>query len=319
MYPLILNLCQTEKVAVWCFQRFGMEKKYPSFDICNLNANRISNDLFNVDRFHGYVNNNPHIRKMHKHSFYHMAYFTEGEGKHMLDFQTYPIRKGVIYFMRPGQVHNWSFEGKVDGYVLNFSDTFFDQLSIGSHIVDQFSFFGLFSDQQVFELGDPCRGKVDRIFKHILEEAENNAKYNSLMIASLVLQLFVLVAREDAGGQTALNRSNYNSVLVKKFAELIEEQFREIRLPKEYASMLYISSNHLNFICREQMKMSAGEMIRNRVILEAKRMLVNFELSISSIAAELNFFDTSYFVKFFKKYTSLTPEAFRKQYYQKTA
>ncbi|HCU46615.1 helix-turn-helix domain-containing protein [Sphingobacterium faecium] len=82
--------------------------------------------------------------------------------------------------------------------------------------------------------------------------------------------------------------------------------------------MLYITSNHLNFICKDQINMSAGEIIRNRVLLEAKRMLVNFELSVATIGMELNFFDTSYFIKFFKKYTLFTPEAFRKQYYNKS-
>jgi AraC family transcriptional activator of pobA len=52
--------------------------------------------------------------------------------------------------------------------------------------------------------------------------------------------------------------------------------------------------------------------IRNRVILEAKRLLVNLDLNITEIAGKLNFADNSYFTKFFKKYTGQTPEEFRK-------
>ncbi len=294
-----------------------MEKGYPSFDICNLNTNKLSNDLFNVDRFHGYIKNNPHIRKVHKHSFYHLAYFTEGTGEHILDFETYAIKKGVIYFMRPNQVHNWTFEGKVDGYVMNFSNTFFDQLSIGSYIIDQFSFFNLFAPGQVFELDNETQEKTTALFEQILTEAENDGKYLALSIATYMLQLFVLIARKTGNDQLFASKNNSNTLLVKKFIELIEEHFREMRLPKEYAAMLYVTSNHLNFICQEHLGRSAGEMIRERVVLEAKRLLVNFDLSISSIANELNFLDNSYFVKFFKKYTSYTPEAFRKLYYSK--
>ncbi len=127
-----------------------------------------------------------------------------------------------------------------------------------------------------------------------------------------MLQIFALAGREISSESSGYNKTNYNAVLMKQFVELIEENFKELKLPKDYAAMLYITSNHLNFICKEQIKMSAGEVVRNRVLLESKRLLVNFELSVAAIAMELNFFDTSYFIKFFKKYTNLTPEAFRK-------
>lgn len=296
-----------------------METTYPTFDICNLVTNRLSNDLFNIDRFHGYAKNNHHLQKVHKHSFYHLVLFTAGNGQHILDFESYPIKKGIIYFMRPNQAHKWMFEGEVDGYVINFSSTFFDQLAIGSSILDNFPFFNLFSSGQVLALDQPSLNKVCTLFEEILKEVDARNEHNQtlIMISSYLLQIFVIAARNAKDNAVQYSLNNYNSVLLKKFMELIEEHFREIRLPKDYASMLYITSSHLNFICQEQVKTSAGELIRKRVLLEAKRLLVNFELSISAIALDLNFFDTSYFIKFFKKYTGLTPETFRKQYYNK--
>lgn len=294
-----------------------MENTYPTFDICNLVTNKMANDLFNADRFKGYLLKNPPIQKVHKHSFYHLVYFTAGGGQHVIDFNTYPINKGTIYFMRPGQVHKWEFEGDVDGYVVNFASTFFDQLSISSSSIDQFPFFNLFATNQMLQLKKETQKKVVTLFEEILLEMENKEAQAPVMIASYMLQIFVRASRELASESPIYSRTNYNSVLLKQFLELIEEHFKELRLPKDYASMLYITSNHLNFICKEQIKMSAGEVIRNRVLLESKRLLVNFELSIASIAMDLNFFDPSYFIKFFKKYTQLTPEAFRKQYYNK--
>jgi AraC-like DNA-binding protein len=57
---------------------------------------------------------------------------------------------------------------------------------------------------------------------------------------------------------------------------------------------------------------TAGDLIRDRVVLEAKRLLVNADLSITQIAYELNFGDGSYFTKFFRKYAGVTPEEFRR-------
>ena len=78
--------------------------------------------------------------------------------------------------------------------------------------------------------------------------------------------------------------------------------------------MLFVTPGHLNALCKELLGIPAGEYIRNRVLLEAKRLLVNFELSVSGVARELNFADSSYFVRFFKKYTGQTPESFRRTF-----
>ncbi len=113
-----------------------MEKKYPTFSICNLVSNKLSKDLFNADKFEGYLINNPPIKNIHKHSFYHLVYFTKGKGVHTIDFTNYAIEAGCIYFMIPGQVHHWKFEeDEVEGYVINFSDIFFDnQQPDGSYV-----------------------------------------------------------------------------------------------------------------------------------------------------------------------------------------
>lgn len=231
-----------------------MGKQYPVYDICSMVTNRLSNDLFNIDRFHGYVKNNPHVKNVHKHSFYHLVLFTAGQGEHILDFETYPIKKGIIYFMRPNQAHQWIFEGEVDGYVVNFSANFFDQLAVGSFILENFPFFNLLSSEQVVQLDEKSIETITSLFEGILTEV-NNADYQAqttIMIMSYLLQVFVTATRNITDNKLEYSLGNYNSVLVKKYLELIEENFREIRLPKEYAAMLYITSNHLNFICQEQ-------------------------------------------------------------------
>jgi len=92
----------------------------------------------------------------------------------------------------------------------------------------------------------------------------------------------------------------------------VEQHYPEKKLPKAYAEMLFVTPNHLNAICTATAGKSAGELIRERVLLEAKRLLVNSQMSIAEIGYQLNFEDNAYFSRFFKKYTSVTPEAFRK-------
>ena len=91
------------------------------------------------------------------------------------------------------------------------------------------------------------------------------------------------------------------------------QHYIDVKLPKDYAELLYITPNHLNAVCKDVLGLSAGEVIRNRTLLEAKRLLTNPRLNISEIAFNLNFSDNSYFTKFFKKIEGITPEEFRKR------
>ena len=288
---------------------------YPTFTIKHLEASKSKNDLLNADRFKEYLSKNPHLHVVHKHSFYHLVYFTQGGGEHLVDFKTFKVQKGMIYFMRPGQVHNWHFKGAVDGYIINFSSTFFDSLSINSNISDQFSFFDGNLLNQVIYLRKATQKNVEAVFETIIREQKENKPSAQLMIAGLLMQLFVLIQREIEDTAPPETMIHQQAPVIRKFQQLVELHFREMKLPNEYASLLYITPHYLNAQCKTFLHMPAGEVIRNRIVLEAKRLLVNAELSIAAIALELNFADSSYFVKFFKKYTGATPDAFRNKHY----
>lgn len=289
---------------------------YPTFDIHNLDANKLSDAILNVDRFEIYLSKNPHLQVVHSHSFYHLLYFTKGQGSHTIDFESFPVQKGMIYFMRPGQVHNWSFDGEVNGYIINFSPLFFARYLLGTNLAEQFPFFNGHAPDQVMLLNAITQQEIETLFETLLKEKELSFHQSPLMIASLMLQLFIKVERSNISvAQNELGKPNYNALILRNFQQLIDTNFQTLKLPKDYAALLYITPSHLNALCREILGLSAGEVIRNRIILEAKRLLINFELSVNSIALELNFPDASYFVKFFKKYVGRTPEVFRKDHF----
>jgi AraC family transcriptional regulator, transcriptional activator of pobA len=289
---------------------------YPTFDIHNLNANKLSDAILNVDRFEIYLSKNPHLQVVHRHSFYHLVYFTKGRGSHTIDFESFPVQEGMIYFMRPGQVHNWSFEGSITGYIINFSSLFFGRYLLGANLAEQFSFFNGNAPDQVMLLDVATQQEIKTLFETLLKEKEQALHLSPLMIASLMLQLFIKVERSSITiEQKDSGKTNYNALILRNFQQLIDTNFQTLKLPKDYAALLYITPSHLNALCREILGLSAGVIIRNRIILEAKRLLINFELSVNAIALELNFPDASYFVKFFKKYVGSTPEAFRKEHF----
>ncbi|MDM1299949.1 helix-turn-helix domain-containing protein [Empedobacter falsenii] len=290
------------------------KKLFPTYDICNLNTEKNSNELFSVDRFRGYVDSNPHLQEVHSHNYYHLVYFTEGSGEHLIDFEKFEAKSGTMYFMKPGQVHQWYFKEEYDGFVVNFFDNFFDWIGINSSILQKFRFLqSILVKDHVVEILPDLQEKIANYFEEMIQENHQDNQFSNLKIGFHLMNLFIDIERSLEA--VKIKTSDYQSVLLNNFQTLIEQNFKTKKLPKEYAELLYITPNHLNALCKDILGTSAGELIRSRIVLEAKRLLVNKEISVTEIAYLLNFQDASYFVKFFKKYTEFTPEQFRKQYY----
>jgi AraC family transcriptional activator of pobA len=265
-----------------------------------------------VSRFSPYLATHHNLHRAHKHSFYHLVFFTKGGGSQTIDFEQVPVKPFQIYFMIPGQVHNWSFEGEVDGYIVNFSAAFFQSFLLKANYVDEFAFFAGVVKDSVYDIPKGQQERFLHFFEALIVEWEAALPLQDDMVRSLLLQLFIAVARLKTDGAHSIAPS-YNQTLLRNFQKLIEQNYKLIKLPKQYADLLYITPNHLNALCNDVSGISAGEVIRNRIVLEAKRLLINQDLSITEIANELNFVDNSYFTKFFKKQADLTPEDFRKK------
>ena len=292
------------------------KRVYPTFDIRDLTAHRSVKDILTIDRFKEYLANNPHLHTTHRHSFYHLVFFTKGSGEQLIDFTRFPVKPGYIYFMNPSQVHRWNFTGPVEGFIINFAATFFDELHISSGLLAKFPFFTGDLDRQMFVLKKATQNSVTALFEDMIQEQERSNPGANLVIAAKMLELFVEAFRDMPVKENGNPGNNFNPALFQAFTNLVEQKFRDMRLPNEYASSLHITPARLNTICKNIAGIPAGEIIRNRVVLEAKRLLVNLDLGIAEIASDLRFQDTSYFVRFFKRYTSQTPEAFRQEHYK---
>lgn len=287
-----------------------IKNPFPVYDVSSLSDFKQEDIL--IKRFAPYLSIHENLREAHKHSFYHVMLFTEGSGTHTIDFKTFPVRPYQMYFMVPGQVHSWQFEGKVDGYVLNFSVSFLQSLLLRPDYLEQFPFFNGSVDATVIDLPENLQTRMKELFETLVNENETDARMSVDMVQTTMLQIFILAGRLSLD-KTDTNPNSYNYVLLKNFKKLIEDNYSKTRLPKDYAMMMFITPNHLNSLCNSSLGMSSGELIRNRVILEAKRLLINPVLTITEIAYKLNFEDNSYFSKFYKKQTDMTPEEFRKQ------
>jgi AraC family transcriptional activator of pobA len=281
----------------------------PVYDISNFKEYKNQGIL--ASRFGHYFASHTHLHKVHRHSFYHLVYFSRGSGHQHIDFKQFPVKPGTIYFMIPGQVHSWEFEEEPDGYIINFSTAYFHEFLSKTSYLEQFSIFSGITDQQVVILQEEVAEQLSELFEGILKEGFIKQTFSNDMVRALLLQIFIKVERLT-NRKIDVYGSSYNHTIFRNFQQLIVLNYKQLKLPKEYAELLYITPNHLNALCKDIIGMSAGEVIREHIILEAKRLLINQHLSISEISHQLNYSDQSYFTKLFKKHEGLTPERFRK-------
>jgi len=287
-----------------------VEQVIPVYDICTLSPGGADDIL--ISRFAPYLDHHKNLSAAHRHSFYHLVLFTQGAGTHTIDFEKFNVEPYQVYFMIPGQVHSWSFEGLTDGYIINFSASFFQPFLLNPAYAESFPFFGGDVKTSVITLPARLHENVRQLFERIILEAGRNDASGTDMIRVLMMQFFITVSRLSQESMLK-GPASYNQTLVHNFQKLTGEHYTRLKLPKDYAEMLYITPNHLNAVCKDILGVSAGDVIRNRLVLEAKRLLTNPQLNINEIAFTLNFSDNSYFTKFFKKAEGKTPEQFRKQ------
>ncbi len=288
-----------------------MHTEIPKIDICTLSGSREEDIL--VSRFSEYLSRYSNLAAPHRHSFYHLIFFTEGGGRHTIDFHHFDVKPRHIYFMVPGQVHSWDFEGKIEGYIVNFSEAFFKSFLLRQDYLDSFTFLQGYPANSALDLGDEVGVDIAGLFEKLIGAESLSLQHRNDFIRTLLLQVFIVVQNSvETGKETGeLPKAN---LWLRNYQKLIEQHFLALRLPGEYAAILNITPNHLNSLCKEQMGVQAGQLIRDRVILEAKRLLINVDLSVSEIAYKLNYKDNSYFSRSFKKAVGMTPEAFRRRH-----
>lgn len=288
----------------------AMLKQIPTFGICDIDTARFpSNDLA-VYKLNNFIHSSKGLVFPHRHSFYQVLYITEGTGTHVIDFNGYQIEPGSMFFLAPGQIHEWIFDDATDGIIVNFSESFFSTFLANPHYIKDFTFFiGNGTHSFVDMRGDELL--ITGLLKNIITEYNSADPSRFDVIRFQLLHLFTIVNRKLSPASEPTTGQNYITQ-IRNFEKKIEQFYLTKRLPKEYAELLFITPNHLNAICKQIKGVSAGQMIRDRVQLEAKRLLVNANNNISEISTLLNFENNSYFSRFFKQHEGISPEEFRK-------
>ncbi|MDP5107046.1 MAG: helix-turn-helix domain-containing protein [Polaribacter sp.] len=254
------------------------------------------------------TNHNPSLP--HQVKFYNFIFFTEGSGRHFIDFNWYPVQKNTLVYLAKEQVNAFEFSKNLKGFCLVFTEAYF--VSCFSNLTENFV-FQLFNPQLFSPILQIPEDSDFIDYFHLLhKEFKNLTAFNQKNIINSLFVILVSKAENIKQKETFAINDASKIKTFQKFSSLIELNHTKSRSANFYANNLAITYKHLNIICKELVHKTAKSVIDDFIILQAKRVLINSTIKSTELAYKLGFEDPTNFTKYFKKNTGLTPNSFIK-------
>ena len=231
--------------------------------------------------------NKTHAAVPHRHSFYQIIWFKE-KGRHYVDYEVVEHEANSLFFIN-----------KQSKEMMNrFSTTIFNEIgknhmTLSKTEIKNIGLLTSFIQSEILTKEASYKEQVYHYFQNIL----------------------LLIERSRAKERTISTKTNEDYKLASDFKKLVMAQIEDFHNIDEYASKLGTNSKTLTEVSKEYLFNTPANVIKESKLLEAKRMMSNQKISIKEIAYALGFDDPTYFTKYFKKGTGMTPKEFQKLHF----
>jgi AraC family transcriptional regulator, transcriptional activator of pobA len=240
-----------------------------------------------------------------------LMYLTEGQATMTIGSEEYTLLKNECLVVPAGQVFSI---GNVDldsgkGYLCSIQNDSIVGKYAKSDILKDFEFFQVWGNPRI-RLGGQTSLFVNRLFERIFTDYTENGLGNTDILQPYLVALLC----EINGAYVPLSTGKYTSAvgITHRFRDLLFRHVTTKHLVTEYAALLNISPNHLNKSVKAITGKSPTKWIDEAIVLEAKVLLYQSDLSIGEIAAAIGLYDPSYFSRLFRKFEGVSPLQFRR-------
>ena len=252
--------------------------------------------------------------RAHRHrNLFQILLIERGGGEMTFEASTVGVEAPCAIIMPATTAHGFRFRPAVtDGWVMSFTEDVAE--AMGDRRGEALARLKALAAEPVVPLGDAERDRIGKLAVELHEERFLARAGFRIAMRGLLALIAVEVARLAAGraraGIEAVSLEPTGAT-VEALRKLVEEHFHKERQLAFYADRLAMTVDRLNDHVRRATGVTAGHLIRQRVLTEAKRQLVFTTQPIHEIAYDLAFSDPSHFARFFRKQTGTTPHEFR--------
>jgi AraC family transcriptional activator of pobA len=250
-----------------------------------------------IEEHNEYVRSDPH-----RHNYFVVLFFHKGGGNHLIDFVQYPITDRSVHLVKPGQVHMLKRAPGSNGAAIHFSKDEAVNFPSVSKLLQVVNYPLHNHDATTFD-------SITTMLRLLQTQLpDSNRDVATACLAMLLLKS--LSNYHDTENKLNVGiRQQFSS-----FEHLAEQHYRDGYKPAWYAKQLSISEKKLNELCKDAAGMTVGNFLKERILLEARRLLSHSGGSIKEIGYYLGFDDPAYFARFFASNTGTTAGAFRKKH-----
>lgn len=245
----------------------------------------------------------------HALDFYDIILVTRGRGAFLLDGARHAVRAGTVLFTTPGQVRDWHVD-RLDGCCLFFVDAFIREFLQDDGFVDRLPYFRTVPEKASLTLSSFSARRLRARLTDMRRELESHRQDSLQLLRAQVHETLLVLARQYAATHDVpTNRTTHP--LVSRFVALVERDLHRSHRVADFSTELGVSPGHLTALCHEFLGRSAKAHVDDVLATRARRMLLHTAEPAARIAGALGFEDPSYFARFFRRQTGMTPTAFR--------
>lgn len=265
-------------------------------------------DVLDLDYIKAGIRRNP----IHRENFYCIILITDGVETLSVNNHSRLVQSGDIICSRPGEVWNWQPEPKLDGLVLIFEESFLISFFNDTRFLERFGYLQPDRIAPFLRADTVLQERLCHLLSLMKEEIDGSQNKDQHILRAMLYETLMLLNRADSTADYIQPLKEESvSRYVEQFKQAVSEEYPSHHEVEYYADRLCITPNYLNKIVRQTLGTTAKNYIHNKVMGEAERLLQYTTVSVTEISERLNFDSASYFARFFKKNTGLTPLQYR--------
>lgn len=248
-------------------------------------------------------------------NFYVIAICTEGSARIKLNLQEHFVSLNTLVSVTPHHIIQVTeHSANLNARIIFFTKSFLFNNQVNAHVLDNLGFFRP-NNYNALTVNEEDAGSLKNFFELIREKTEkDHYPYRKEIVRHLIISLLyeidALYQHHSTDFTSKLSRKEELSM---RFHDLLFKHYKTERSVKFYADALFVTPKYLTEVIKEVTGKPAGEIIDEAIILEAKVLLKMPEYSVMQVCQMLNFSDQSFFGKFFKRATGLSPSEYREK------
>jgi len=261
------------------------------------------------------LNDDSYFKNLKSYNCYKIILIRKGKGQLIFDKARYDFSENCLIrfpIYQPFQIES---DGLLEGILLQFHPDFFWNHKYDLELTSKQVLFKNIGEIPSIKIS---KGEMNQLLlplDHLISELHNDrlGRYDITISWVKIFMIYASRIKMERGivNSETLSAAHY---MTRKLINAVEQHFQRKHRPADYAKLLNVTVKTLNRVAKQHLGKTVGDTISDRIIMQAKHELYLSDKPIKQIALDLGFHDVTYFSRFFKVRTNISPDVYRKSF-----